>query len=200
MANALPRLCLPLLLALPAVAAATPATPPGTDAPAAAAAVASPQDRSFINLFMRASLAATESGDLAARRGQHPLVRHYGTLLAQDFAEARRQLALIAGTLHLPPLPQEPDGEQKAAADRLQHASATDFDLDYLALQAQAHDDLLRVTEIEARTGDHRAVREFAAAMLPRVREYRLQSRVLVTLVREAASAPAEGTMDTITF
>lgn len=198
MVRALPRLCLLLLLVAPVATAST--AMPASAAEPAPPAVASPQDRSFIDLFTRASLAAAEAGELAARRGRHPLVRHYGTLLAQDFAEARRQLVHIAGTLHLPPLPQEPDGEQKAAADRLQQAAATDFDLEYLALQGQAHDDLLRIIEIEARTGDNRALREFATAMLPRVREFRLQSQVLATLVREAAAAPEESPPGTITF
>lgn len=201
MARRLLRLCLILLLLAP-VAAAASLVGRGEDASAQpqASSVATPQDRSFIDLFMRASLAAAEAGDIASQRGQHPLVRHYGALLAEDFREAGRQLAILAGALDLPPLPVEPDGDQKAATDRLQRTGAPHFDLDYLAQQARAQDDLMRVIEIEIGTGDQAHVRRFAAAMLPRLREYRLQSRVLATLVRESSADPAASPPSTVTF
>lgn len=191
MRNLLPAVCCCLSLLAPALADAVSAEDrPGPGA--AGSLIASPQDRSFIDLFLRAGLAATEAGHLARGRAQHPLVRHYGAMLASDFREASRQLVLLTEGMHLPPLPRDIDGNQKAAAARLQQTPSPTFDREYLTQQFRAQDDLFRIAYLQAVTGDNQALRKFAATLLTQLLEYQSQSQALqVMLDDEADPDPA---------
>lgn len=192
-----PRLCLFLLLLAPALLGAAPGwadLSPLADTGAERAAVASPQDRSFLQLFLRAGLAAGEAGQLAARRGRHPGIRDLGLQLEAAFQGATRQLREVAAPLGLPPLPEEPDANQKAAGLRLQQAPGTHFDHEFLDLQLREQADLLQVLEIEAATGDNPAIKAFAAAQLEQLRDARRQTLALLAQLPAATTTGAPAT------
>lgn len=189
MTTTCPRPPLPPLLLLlgsllgPATARAD--ASPLAETGAQRAAVASPQDRSFLNLFLRAGLATAEAGRLAAQRSADPEVRQLGAALDAEAREANRELDSLAAPLDLPPFPAEPDAEHKATASRLQRAAPVDFDRQFLKQQVRDQDDLLQVLAIEADTGDNPLLRAFAARQTERLRESRRQAKAL------AAQLPA---------
>lgn len=137
---------------------------PLAPADAPAPTVASPQDRSFIDQFLRAGFAAIEAGELAATRAGHAEVRRFGATLATAFRGATRELQAIAAGLDLPPLATEPDAEHKAAGDRLRALPPAAFDATYLAQVTRDLEDLARVADIEADTGDSPGLTAFATA------------------------------------
>lgn len=188
-----PHLCLFLLLAS-ALLGAAPGwadLSPLAESGAERAAVASPQDRSFVQLFLRAGLAAGEAGQLAARRGRHPGIRNLGLQLEVAYQSATRQLCQVAAPLGLPPLPEEPDANQKADGLRLQQAPDTHFDREFLDLQLREQADLMQVLEIEAATGDNPAIKAFAAAQLEQLRDTRRQTAALSAQLPAATTTGA---------
>lgn len=192
-----PRLCLFLLLLAPALLGAAPGwadLSPLAETGAQRAAVASPQDRSFLYLFLRAALAADEAGQLAAERGRHPGIRDLGQQLETAFQAATQQLRQVAAPLGLPPLPEEPDANQKAAGLRLQQAPDTHFDREFLDLQLREQADLLQVLEIEAATGDNPAIKAFALAQLEQLRDTRRQTLALLAQLPAATTTGAPAT------
>lgn len=144
-----------------------------------AATVPSPQDRSFVQLFLRASLAAQEAGALAAGRGSDPGVRAYGATLLRRHEAVEQELETLAATLPLPPLPEEPDGDQKAMLDRLLQAPSAGFDRLFLSRLLAEQEDLIKVLSIQAATGDQPALREFAQRQLPLLHDLVQRARVL---------------------
>lgn len=177
-------LVLPLLV--PPFAAGA---PDGAGAAAVTTAVASPQDRGFIDLFLRAGLAAIESGRLAWTQSPQAAVRDFGRTLAQRQEETNRELAALAAPLHLPPLPDAPDGDDKTAADLLRQAGPERFDQQFLATQVRELLDLIRILEIEATTGDNLVLKHFATRLLPEVRDHLLQARTLAATLPDTATA-----------
>ncbi|MCC2637374.1 MAG: hypothetical protein K0Q68_1093 [Moraxellaceae bacterium] len=197
MAVLLPALLVLLLLPF---AGGGPAAAEAPGVTADVARVATPQDRSFIDLFLRAAFAAIEAGELARAQSPQTTVRDYGSTLARHYEDASRQLARLAAPLHLPPLPDEPDSEHKASADRLRRAGPARFDQQFLATQVRELQDLIRILEIEATTGDHLALRKFATRLLPETHDHLLQARTLAATLpgavpltgpAEAAAAPS---------
>lgn len=154
------------------------------------AAVASPQDRSFLTLFLRAGVAAAEAGQLATQRARLPEVRRLGAVLGDAFQAATRQLDGLTAPLGLSHLPREPDAEHKVAAERLQQAAPLAFDRQFLDQQLQDQEDLLQVLDIEASTGDNPDLKAFAARELDRIRGTYRQTR---TLAAQLPAAPAAG-------
>lgn len=178
-----PRLALAAVLAalpLPAAAAlvaAAPATGARTESPVAP----SPQDRGFVQAFLRASLAVREAGALAAGRGLDPGVRAYGATLLRRHDAGARELETLAATLPLPPLPEEPDGDQKAMLDRLLQAPSAGFDHLFLSRLLAEQEDLIKVLSIQAATGEQPALRDFARRQLPVLQDLVQRARELAT-------------------
>jgi putative membrane protein len=167
--STLPGALLPTLLAAAAPARAT--------APAAP----SPQDRGFVQQFLRASLAAREAGALAAGRGEDPGVRAYGATLLRRHEASEQELQALAVTLPLAPLPDEPDGDQKAMLDELLQSPGPDFDRLFLSRLLAAQEDLVKVVSIQAATGDQPALRGFAQRQLPVLQDLVQRARALAT-------------------
>lgn len=179
-------------LALPAMPARA-APSPLPESAAEQRAVASPQDRSFLNYFLEASLAAAEAGHLAAQRAALLPVRQLGGQLRATFDSLRQQLTGMVSPLPLPPLPEAPAAGQVAALDRLRQAGADDFDRQYLAQQLDDQARLLRLLEIEAGTGDNPDIKAFANAQLAQLRAIRQQTLALAGTLPPTTSAGANG-------
>lgn len=184
----MPRPALAALLALSTLPAALPpallvlaAAVPARVQAATAPGVPSPQDRGFVQQFLRASLAVREAGALATGRAGDPGVRAYGATLLRRHEASGQELAALASTLPLPPLPDEPDGDQKAMLDGLLQASATGFDRLFLSRLLTEQEDLIKVLSIQAATGDQPALRDFALRQLPVQQDLVQRARALAS-------------------
>ena len=150
----------PFALLLLAIGVALPAaalTPPMHTVDAAAQPPAArtllPQDRGFVDAFFATGLAEIETGELAGRLASDPELRRLGSRLTADFAAANRRLAELLGPMRLAPLPDEPDAEHKAIADRLRESGAGDFD--HLAHAVGKTRDQLLAIGLEVEELDH---------------------------------------------
>lgn len=166
---------------------------PLPDSPAEQRVVASPQDRSFLNDFIAASLAATEAGQMAMQRASLAAVRELGGQLQAAFMAARRQLAGLTSALPLPPLPEAPAPGQLAGLERLRQAPDSRFDHLYLLQQLDAQDGLLRLLEIESGTGDNPAIKAFATSHLAQLHALRQQTQALATSLPPSPAAGLTG-------
>jgi putative membrane protein len=162
----------PPMKTIPAAANPTFANPdtPGLMAgkPADAANVT---DVVFLKQLAIGSQAEVELGKLAGERGSADQIDGYGQRMAKDHDSANSKLASLARGAKVE-LPKELDAEHIAARKELQSLSGKAFDLRYIEGQIKDHQKTVQLLVHEIGSGQHTAVRQFAADTLPAVMEH----------------------------
>ncbi|SHF02535.1 DUF4142 domain-containing protein [Streptoalloteichus hindustanus] len=131
----------------------------------------SEQDRQFLQQAHQANLAEIDAGRLARSRGSRPLVRDLGARFEEDHTrldEALTQTAVALGVA----LPDAPDADQKATHERLQNATAEEFDALFVRTQTEAHTKAMRLGETELAQGSSPEARKVAADAAPVVKAH----------------------------
>lgn len=176
---------LALSLALPAVAqdygSGSPASgDTGRSAPISAepeekgksrTAVASRQDRKFVEDAAIAGMAEIQLGQIATQRAQHPAVRDYGNQMVNDHTTANRRLMTIAATLGITP-PEELDFRHRRMVKKLGKAEGREFDEDYIEGEVKDHKKMVEIMEEQISDGENPDLKQLATDMLPRIREH----------------------------
>lgn len=176
---------LALSLALPAVAqdygSGSPASgDTGRSAPTSAepeekgksrTAVASRQDRKFVEDAAIAGMAEIQLGQIATQRAQHPAVRDYGNQMVNDHTTANRRLMTIAATLGITP-PEELDFRHRRMVKKLGKAEGREFDEDYIEGEVKDHKKMVEIMEEQISDGENPDLKQLATDMLPRIREH----------------------------
>lgn len=176
---------LALSLALPAVAqdygSGSPASgDAGRSAPTSAepeekgksrTAVASRQDRKFVEDAAIAGMAEIQLGQIATQRAQHPAVRDYGNQMVNDHTTANRRLMTIAATLGITP-PEELDFRHRRMVKKLGKAEGREFDEDYIDGEVKDHKKMMEIMEEQISDGENPDLKQLATDMLPRIREH----------------------------
>jgi putative membrane protein len=139
----------------------------GPVAPAAARTVEpSGQDVAYLQAAHEAHLAAMAAGGLARRRASGLLVQDIGARLVTDHTRLDRALTETATRLGVE-LPETPNGEQRAAAARLERTTGADFDALFISQQLDAHASSMALGERELASGTDPAVKDLAEAAAP---------------------------------
>jgi putative membrane protein len=187
-----------MLLAAPVMAMALHAaawaqTPPGAApaAPAASPAARSEagrdmgrnmgrdvaeDDRRFMEHAARSGLAEVQVGQLARSRAGSAPVREFAQRMVQDHGAANGELASLARQRSVK-LPSQPSPTQKRMAGMLAQKSGPAFDRAYMDHMVDSHGDSIATFERAAGTARDPAVRAFAAAKLPTLREHMEMAR-----------------------
>jgi putative membrane protein len=186
----MPALALFSLLAFAAGAAVVSETARPVDGgtPAATVEQATPQDRSFIELFRNATVGEAELGELAARKSRSPEIQEFGRQLASESRAALKRLEALVAPLRLPALSTAPDAEHKALAQQLARAEPPDFDRLLMDALVREHEDQVSVLEMEVSAGSHSELKKFAADTLPMVREHLRRAKDIGTALKAATT------------
>lgn len=186
------------LLALPATAAraVTPDRVPSADqsvvtaqsAGADRAAIAaragntaSGQDSDFLKAAHQVNLAEIATGRIAWGKTADPRVKKLAGTLMVDHIRMDSDLYQVARRLRVV-LPDAPDSEQQALANRYQAAGADTFDEYYISTQLAGHRAALKMVTEQAEQGDDPAVKRLAAKAAPIITRHQV-------MLRDAAAA-----------
>lgn len=110
-------------------------------------------------------------GRLAEQRGSTAAARDFGRTMVQDHTKANQDLMAIATRNGINPPTNLPPAAQ-AAYSRLQQASGTDFDAQYLELQGAQHLEQRAMLQFAAAHAQNADVRGFAQRTLPVVEQH----------------------------
>jgi putative membrane protein len=166
----------------PSVTAAPSVTsPPGTrDAAAAGAGAAagtlSSADRTFVDQAAESGVATVQAGRLAVQKARDPRVRQFAQRMIDDHDTANDELAKLASSRGVA-LPGEPALRHREELDALRQHSGVDFDRAYMKGQVADHQKAVALFDRQARMGQDTALRQWAAKMLPALREHLQMAR-----------------------
>ena len=152
----------------------TPGLMAGKPSPEAANTV----DVVFLKQMAIGNRAEVELGRLAGQRGDAPQVDEFGKHMVDDHGAASSRVAALARSAGIE-LPRELDAEHEAARGELSALNGSAFDLRYIDGQIKDHQKTVQLLTHEIASGQHGAVRAFAAQTLPTVMQHLEMARAV---------------------
>jgi putative membrane protein len=125
----------------------------------------------FVDAVVAVSNYRAAAGGLAMKKSPSADVRMFGHMLWKDSIDDTRRLKLLLDK-HPPGivLPSQVSPEYMFEIDRLIQVSGDAFDRRFIAMQTASLDEAVALAEAYARTGDDFDLKEFAAAMVPKLK------------------------------
>jgi putative membrane protein len=122
--------------------------------------------------------AEVEHGKLAQKNGSSAAVKEFGQRMVADHSKAGSELAAIAKKLGITP-PSEPSEKHKAEHKKLAALKGDKFDDEYAHHMVQAHQTAVSLFQKQAKQGEAKELRDFAAKTLPTLEEHLKMARGL---------------------
>jgi putative membrane protein len=154
------------------------AGPDGMPTPGArdAAGMLSSADRMFVDQAAESGVATVQAGKLAVQRARDPRVRLFAQRMIDDHDTANDELAKLASARGITP-PGEPSLRHRKEMDALQKRSGVEFDRAYMKGQVADHQKAVALFDRQARMGQDAELRQWAAKLLPTLREHLQMAR-----------------------
>jgi putative membrane protein len=120
--------------------------------------------KGFVEAAAISDMYEVEAGKIAAQRAQSPAVRDFANQMIQAHTETTEKLKgiLASNNINVTP-PAHVDNRRQGLLDDLRGAKAENFDDRYIDQQVAAHKEANILMRGYAKSGDNRAVKEFAA-------------------------------------
>lgn len=137
------------------------------------------RDREFLRDAVTLNLFEVLAGQLAAVQAEYPLVRSYGSMLANHHTAANNDLQRLANRARVA-VPTTAPRTLRQDVTRIAELEGTAFDRVFLhRVGIEAHEDAIRLYEDAAGEVRNRVLRAYIAQTLPRLREHLLEARRL---------------------
>lgn len=160
-----------LSLAVPLAAlAVTPAI--AADPPSTAAAPATPATGSFVATTAASNLFEIESSKLALAKSGNDKVKAFANQMVADHTQAAAKFKQAVTEAKLTPPAEKLDTRHQSILDDLTKRTGTGFDQAYLKAQHDAHVEAVGLFDTYARGGDNARMKQFAAEMLPTLKQH----------------------------
>ena len=120
--------------------------------------------KGFVNAAAISDMYEVEAGKIAAQRAQSPAVKDFANQMIQAHTGTTDQLkkTLASNNINITP-PAHVDNRRQGLLDDLRGAKAANFDDRYIDQQVAAHKEANILMRGYAKSGDNRAIKEFAA-------------------------------------
>ena len=129
--------------------------------------------------------AEVDLGKLAQASGSHLDVKKYGEMMETDHRMAGEELKLLAGKT--PDSATDAHGEHADLREELSKLSGREFDLRYIDQMIDDHEQGIAELEKKVEGADDPRVREWAAKMVPKMRQHLAKAKAIQhTLTTEA--------------
>lgn len=151
----------------------SPATPQAGAGTAGGAAVGQLDPQTFVQMATSSNMLEIESSRLAQKSSERQDVRAFADMMVADHTNATRQMqqavassagarssATSSGAAAMMP-------QHKQMLDQLARATGDQFDLQYIQLQRQAHQEAVALFTNYAQSGTDQALKQFAVKTLP---------------------------------
>lgn len=120
--------------------------------------------KGFVNAAAISDMYEVEAGKIAAQRAQSGAVKDFANQMVQAHTQTTDKLKgiLASNNVNIAP-PAHVDRRRQGMLDDLRGAKARDFDDRYMDQQVAAHEEANILMRGYAKSGDNRAIKEFAA-------------------------------------
>lgn len=129
-----------------------------------------------------------QSSQVALQKAQRSDVKELAQMLIDDHTKAGNDMKQALGA-NGPQLPTALDSKHQQTMQKLQQASANQFDTQFLQAQATAHKEAIALFQGYARSGDDQNLKQFAQATLPALQQHPQH----VSELQKGAAATASG-------
>jgi putative membrane protein len=146
--------------------------------------------KGFVEAAAISDMYEVEAGKIARERGQSAGVKEFGAMMekAHTGTTAKLKAILASNKIDTAP-PAHVDDRRQGMLDNLRGSTAADFDHRYLTQQIAAHKEAQVLLRGYAKDGDNKAVRQFAAGILPDVGKHLAEAEKLDAQRRKSASS-----------
>jgi putative membrane protein len=141
-----------------------------------AAGMVSSADRMFVDQAAESGVATVQAGKLAVQRARDPRIRLFAQRMIDDHDTANDELAKLASARGITP-PGEPSLRHRKEMDALQKRSGVEFDRAYMKGQVADHQKAVALFDRQSRMGQDAELRQWAAKLLPALREHLQMAR-----------------------
>lgn len=160
---------------------------------AALAAVPEP-DRKFLKEASAISRYNVRAGEIALFLGSSDQVKDLARRVVDDHTLAVNELKIVARAKGVKELPDQLDAARQRKLAALQESYGDEFDRKYASMMAADHENDLRVFQQEAGSGSDPQLKEFAAEVLPKVKDHLSRARAVKQSTNNApARTPKPG-------
>jgi putative membrane protein len=177
-----------LALAVPAARAQEKAAKEPTASKKSAGQLAKNDLQSFRKLA-QADMAEVAAGKVAAEKAQSPEVKKYAQHMLDEHSKMLEDGKKLAQAKGVTP-PSQPEKKHQAALEKLQQASGSDFDRQYMQQMVKDHQEVLKVAEKTAKDAKDPELKAHAQKGVPHIKEHLAQARK----ISESLGAGAGGT------
>jgi putative membrane protein len=115
-----------------------------------------------------------QAGEIAAKKGNAPAVKHFGERMVRDHSRINADLKSLLAKDPDTSLPKDTplDADAQAMLDKLNRASAADFDKTYIDAMVEDHKKDIQEFENYAKSGSDKMVRTAVKKALPIIKEH----------------------------
>ena len=146
----------------------------------ALASCGAPSEPDFVKKAAKFNLYEVEAGKIASEKGQSEAVKQFGRDIVEAHSKASEELKSIVQAENLKvELPVKPSKRQRKRIDALNEATPENFDKTYAQQQVKAHRRAVELFDRYAEGGDNPALKQFAANILPIVKQHLEQAKKL---------------------
>ncbi|MBC8021056.1 MAG: DUF4142 domain-containing protein [Methyloceanibacter sp.] len=144
------------------------------------ASCGAPSEPDFVKKAAKFSLYEVEAGKIANEKGQSEAVKQFGREMVEAHSKANEELKNIVQAENLKvELPVKPSKRQRKRIDALNEATPENFDKTYAQQQVKAHRRAVELFDRYAEGGGTPALKQFAANILPIVKQHLEQAKKL---------------------
>ena len=125
-----------------------------------------------------------QSGQMAADNSTNTDVADYGSMLVMDHTMSSSELMSIAQKNNVTittPTRQNLDDDEQERLTRLDNASAEQFDLEFVNIQIEAHEDAIELYQEAIQELENTELKAFAQSTLPILQEHLQEAQTLKT-------------------
>ena len=146
--------------------------------------------KGFVEAAAISDMYEVQAGRIAQERGQSAGVKEFGAMMekAHTGTSAKLKAILASGNANVTP-PAHVDDRRQGMLDNLRGSTAADFDHRCLTQQIAAHKEAQILLRGYAKDGDNKAIRQFAAEILPDVGKHLAHAQKLDAERQKSASA-----------
>jgi putative membrane protein len=156
------------------------------------------QDRDFLERATQGNNGEIAVGGLVHGRALRPEVVQFGQMMVNDHRAANAQLGAVARQLGIHALPSSL-GEHQAAYDRLIDRRGDPFDREFMKVMIDDHTQAVLLYRGELSGGVDPRLKQYAAAMLPKIQAHLAHARSLAALAEPRQEGTDPPTPDATT-
>lgn len=140
-------------------------------------------DEDFVEKAALSNMTEVDFGEIAASKGDDPLIREFGQMMVTEHTTAQTELQAIANDIDDIDWPRELDPQHRQIREQLNSLSGHAFDSLYMATQVTDHQMTISNFETEIATGTDATVKGYASKYLPHIQAHLSKADSIQTVI-----------------